>query len=38
MAVEQKANINRPIGGHHAEWTQLDSTPHYLTPQKEKLA
>jgi hypothetical protein len=20
---------NRPIGGRSAEWTQLDSTPHY---------
>jgi hypothetical protein len=20
---------NRPFGGHSAEWTQLDSTPHY---------
>jgi hypothetical protein len=25
---------NRPIGGRSAEWTQLDSTPHYTNLKK----
>jgi hypothetical protein len=25
---------NRPIGGHSAEWTQLDSNPHYTNKKK----
>jgi hypothetical protein len=25
---------NRPIGGRSAEWTQLDSTPHYTNKKK----
>jgi hypothetical protein len=28
---------NRPIGGHSAEWTQLDSTPQYTNLKKGQI-
>jgi hypothetical protein len=28
---------NRPIGGRSAEWTQLDSTPHYTNLKRKAL-